>query len=68
MARPLKGQEKGPTKPTQFRLEPETLAKLDEIAAFHQADTGVPYNRTDAVRVAIQKEHDRIRRRKGGAE
>jgi hypothetical protein len=69
MPRPKKGKEKGePTRATAFRLEDEVLAKLDAIAAYHTAETGLKVTRAGAVRLSVQKEYDRIRRRKEGAE
>lgn len=42
----------GPTRPVNMRLDPTTLARLDEIAEKLTARSGVPHSRTDAVRHA----------------
>lgn len=68
MPRPKKGEEKGAnTPPVQFRLEPEVLAKLDEIAETYTAEQGTKFSRAAAVRRLIHQEHQRLTRRKGGA-
>ena len=54
------------TRPTQFRLDRETLNDLDAIAAAHTEETAVPHTRTDAVRLSIKKEADRIRKKSQG--
>jgi hypothetical protein len=67
MPRARRGEGKaGLTRPVQFRLAGETLAALDEIAAYHTAETGVNFTRADAVRLAAKREADRIRRAKKG--
>lgn len=63
--RPPKGKERGETKQTQFRLSVENLAELDAIAAALTEEQGTPFTRSDAVRVSIRKEYERIKRRKG---
>jgi hypothetical protein len=42
-------------KPTSFYLPPEQLAKLDELAFFHNKRTGQRINRNDIVRHLIKK-------------
>jgi hypothetical protein len=67
MAKSQAKEQKKYITPRQFRLSDDTLADLDFIAAFHSKETGSPHNRTDAVRVAVKREADRIRRKDGAS-
>ncbi len=59
-----KHEKTGALKPRTFRLEDSTVEDLDLIAESQTGATGVPHNRTDALRVAVKKEADRIRTKK----
>jgi hypothetical protein len=49
-----------PTKPRQFRLEDETLRKIDELAAI-QGGTYSPAPRAAVIRRAVDEMYDRTR-------
>lgn len=51
----------GTVTPTQFRLAPEVLADLDLVVQ----DSGLT-TRTEAVRMLIKREADRVRRKEKG--
>lgn len=58
-------QTSGNTKPTQFRLPPQTLADLDAIATHLSAETGIEHNRTDAVKASARKLADLLKKKSG---
>lgn len=55
----------GRTKPTPFRLAPDTLADLDYLADSLTEETGVPHTRAGVIRALSRRE--RSRRQKEGA-
>lgn len=52
----------GGTPVVNFRLSEDVKSDLDLIAEHHTATTGIPCTRTDAVRIAVKREADRIRK------
>ena len=48
---------------TAFRLDAPTLADLDLIAAEIAEQTGLPVNRTDALRVLIRERAKKLKRK-----
>lgn len=52
-----------PTPPRQFRLEATTLADLDRIKAWLEAERGCKQSRADAVRFAAREAAKKIRKK-----
>lgn len=52
----------GPIKGSTFRLEPHVLDDMDYIAAHFTRESGVSHTKTDAIRVAVRRLADAIRK------
>jgi predicted transcriptional regulator len=55
----------GTTKPRQFRLNEDVMARLQRIADARTRETGLKHSRADAIRVLAHEEEQRVLRREG---
>lgn len=58
-----KPKKSGGTTPRQFRLDDDVVEKLERIAEFYTQSTGRKHTRTDAVKIAVHREDERIHKR-----
>lgn len=54
------------TKPSQFRLDPDTLTQLNQIAVDLSQRSGKPVNRSDALRHIIHAAASRVATKANG--
>jgi hypothetical protein len=59
-----KNEKSDELKPRVFRLSDATMDDLDFIARQQAEATSVPHSRTDALRLAVRREADRLRSKK----
>ena len=58
---------KGNTRPRQFRLGEDVMARLARIAAHLTRTTGVKHSRADAIRAMSKEKDEEIRSPKGAS-